>query len=72
MTKPLSSRDSRFWLAMLTVDRRDFLCRNRPTCFRCDSDQVQLLAVDPRPALWRCRSCRELFRHEPHRVGDER
>lgn len=46
------------------ITRREYIRRNVPTCFVCNSTQVQLIAHHE-PAQWRCRSCKHRFNYEP-------
>ena len=46
------------------ITRKEYICRNVPKCFVCDSEQVQLLSQHE-PALWRCRTCKHRFTYEP-------
>lgn len=62
---PLSLRD-----ILLTVERRRALAKSAPPCPRCElakntPSQVQLRAWINPPALWRCRTCRHEWTHEP-------
>jgi transposase-like protein len=50
-----------------TMLRREWLCRNAPSCPACgESKQIQLVEWICRPpADWRCRTCKHKFSYEP-------
>ena len=48
------------------VRRREWLSKFKPVCPACGEDhQSQLFDWINKTAIWRCRSCRYRFEHEP-------
>ena len=48
------------------VERREFLCKNVPSCEYCsETKQIQLRDWSCRPAEWKCRTCERKWFYEP-------
>lgn len=48
------------------AERREFLCKNPPSCPVCEErKQIQLVRWGALPADWKCRICTHKFMYEP-------
>jgi len=52
-------------MAKVYSDRRTHLCKNAPSCPKCETKQVQLFLGASIPAEWKCRHCKQYFPFEP-------
>lgn len=42
------------------TNKRINMCKNAPKCPRCNTEQVQLVSVEP--VEWRCRECKHRWK----------